>query len=688
MIVLVLLATSLVVPFIARLLRLPEIAVLILAGVALGPYGSGIMERNEAVSLFAAIGLLSLMFITGIEVDIREYRKSSAKSFIFGAFTFALPMALGIPAGLFLLNMSFMAALLFASLVASHTLIAYPVLSRLRMAGNEVVSITVGGTIMATVASLLVLSVVVSLSDGKASVGFMIMIIVKLVFFMVFMLALLPRIAAQVLEKLEGDGKLQFLFVFAVLFFSSALAALMGMEPIIGAFMCGIAFGRSVPAVSPLGNRIDFFGNTIFIPSFLISVGMLVDIRIVFSDVRTVFAAAVMLGVILSMKWLAAFISQKIFSWNGVRREFVFGLSIGQAAGTLAVAMVGHQLGIFGIEIVNGGIVIILISAIVSPLIVQVTGRRIIAEEPPVHTDQDFSRRRILIGVREREEKGGNLNERLLELALMLHDPKGIMDMRAVTVVDSNRNVQKRVEAIGKHLSEFSKEVSAAGHKIDFGPRIASSTALGLADGANEFTASDIVIGLGKNKPPFRSGMSAVLSDLSLRTDTRILAARLTSPLATASRMSLFLPQGIDIEEDFEGTLITVKTFARQSRCDELTCYGSALSVKNARAVFEANPPLAGISWEECDHVKLCRLLKEKEGIRCVLLARTDGASWSREMSQVKSILEGLSNDSQMIVFCPAVKRAEASGTSVVRGAIGKLWNSFMRVPWFRKGEN
>ena len=687
-VLLILLATSLIVPFIARLIRLPDIAVLILAGVALGPYGGGVMMRTEAIGLFASMGLLFLMFLAGIDVDIREYRKNSTKSLIFGILTFAIPTAVSIPVGMFVLNMTILEAILLSSLLASHTLIAYPVLTRLRIVGNEVVGITVGGTIIATVASLIVLSVIVSLHGGDVSPVFIIIMFAKLVVFMAFMVILLPRIAAWGLKKLEGDGKLQFLFVTVILFSSALLSGLAGVEPIIGAFMSGIALGRSVPAVSPLGNRLEFFGNTIFIPSFLISVGMLVDIRIIFSDIQTVLVASVMTGVVLATKWLSAFISQKVFSWDWVRRELVFGLSIGQAAGTLAVSIVGYNLGIFGIEIVNGGIVMILIIAIISPLVVQFTGRRIAGEESPAHSEQDLTRRKILIGIQEPSgsKEKGRVNERLLELSLLLHDPKGITDMRAVTVLDSNRDMQKRVEAVEKHLSEYSKGVVAAGHKIDFGPRIASNVAMGLANGANEFIATDIVIGLGQSKFPFRSGMDAVLSDLSIRSGKRILAARLSSPLATTSRVSLFLPKGIDIEEDFEGTLLSVKIFIRQNRA-ELTCYGSALSLKHAREIFDATPSLAGITWEECDQDNLCRLIKKNDGLSCILLARQNGASWSRDMKQVKHVIEKLPNSSQMIVFCPAVEQPEGgSVTKTIPGAIGRLWSK-LNIPRLQKGK-
>jgi Kef-type K+ transport system membrane component KefB len=680
MIVLILLATALFVPFISRRIRLPDIAVLIIAGVLLGPYMGDLLTRDEAVKLFADVGLLSLMFLAGLEIDIREYRKSRAKSFIFGTLTFIVPMIVGYFAGVYTMGMNEMQALLFASLLASHTLIAYPVLSRLRIS-DEVVAITVGGTIIANVAALLVLSAVVSLHDGEMTTGLVAGIFVKLVLYMFFMITLLPRFAAWALAKLENDGKLQFLFVFVILFFSAMLAKLAGIEPIIGAFMSGIALGRSVPAVSPLGNRIDFFANAIFIPSFLISVGMLVDIHVIFSDSKTIYAALVMMAVILLSKWIAAFFSQKAFSWNWVRREFVFGLSIGQAAGTLAVAMIGVNIGIFGMEILNGGIVAILLTAILSPIIVQATGKRIACEAAPVQADQDFSRRRILIGA---QEKTGN--ERLLELALMLHDPKGITDMRAVTVVDSYHDTKKRVEAIEKHLTEYSKDVAAAGHKIDFGPRIASSVAIGLANGASEFTASDIVIGLGQRKFVLsRTKVSTILTELAERTDTRIIAARLFSPLATTPRMALFLPPEIEFEEDFAGTIAAVKCFARQSHL-EFTCYGTETSVKKARELFEANPSLAGITWEPCRHDALSHLLKEAEGLRCVLLARHDGASWSREMRQVKQVVDSLSNDSPLIVFCPSVKRSKASGVSVIPDTLGKFWGTLLK-PWARKTE-
>ena len=680
-IVLILLATALIIPLIAHRLRLPDIVLLILAGIALGPHGSGVLAREQdAVALFSVVGLLLLMFLAGLEIDIREYRKNRAKSFIFGTLTFIMPMILGTLAGLFIMGMGILESVLLASLLASHTLLAYPEVSRLRIGGDESVTITIGGTIIANVAALLVLSVVVSLHTGEMTSGFIISSSAKLILFMFFVISLLPRIAGWVLNRLEGDGKMQFLFVFVVLFFSGLLADLSGIEPIIGAFMSGIAVGRFVPPVSPLGNRLEFFGSAIFIPAFLISVGMLVDVRAIFADLATLIAALVMTATVIIAKWVAAYFSQKFFSWNKERREFVFGLSVGQAAGTLAAVMVGYRIGLFGHDILNGAIVTIFVTAIISPIIVLAMGRRIAQEAASAETGQDFSRRRILIGA---QEKAGS--ERLLELAMLLHDPKGITDMRAVTVMDSQSDTQKRVEAIEKHLSAYARDAAAAGHKIDFGPRIAASVAAGLANGAGEFMASDIVIGLGQRRNILFSKVGVTLTELAARSGVRILAARLSSSLATVSRMSLFLPSGIELEEDFTGALAAVKSFVRQGRF-ELVCCGSPTSLANARGIFEATAPLAGITWEECGHDTLCRRIKKSEGIRCILLARQDGASWSREMRQVKKIIDELPNEIQFIVVCPAVKRAETFGASVIPGALGKFWDA-LRRPWGSKKE-
>ncbi|MDR2733476.1 MAG: cation:proton antiporter [Spirochaetota bacterium] len=678
-IVLLLMATALIVPFIARRLHLPDIVFLIIAGILLGPHGAGILSRDQdAVALFAVVGILSLMFLAGLEIDIREYRKNRSKSIVFGALTFCTPMTLGFLSGMYLLDMSLLQSVLLASLLSSHTLLAYPVISRLRIGSDESVAVTVGGTIITDVAALLVLSAVVSMHTGEMTSAFIIESALKLFAFMFFELILLPRIASRALEKLENDGRKQFLFVFVVLFGSAFLAELAGIEPIIGAFMSGIALGRFVPPVSPLGNRIDFFGSTIFIPAFLISVGMLVDLAVIFADLRTVYVAVVMTLAVILAKWLAAFFTQKIFSWSRERCGIVFGLSVGQAAATLAAVTVGYKIGLFGHDVLNGSIVTIFVTALLGPLVAQIMGKRIAREMGQLQAEQDFSRRRILIGA---EEKAGS--ERLLEVAIMLHDPKGITDMRAVTILDSSRDTPKRVEAIGKHLSHYAKEAAAAGHKIEFGPRISPSVAMGLANGAGEFSASDIVIGFSAKRTVFGPHRSPVLDELVQRSGTRILASRLFSPLATMEKMTLLLPAGIELEEDFQGTLITLKSIALQSR-SVLTCCGSAPGLALARTIFEASPSLAGILWEECGHEDLIRRIRDTEGVRCIVLARQEGASWSREMRQMKQLAYSLPRDVPVIIMFPSIKR-ESSAPGTVPEALGRIRDIF-RNAW-RQGE-
>ena len=304
----VLLAIVLLAPILLKRFNVPSIIGLIVAGVIIGPFGLNLIDNNHpGVSMFSTIGLLYIMFIVGLELDLNEFVANKNKSLVFGLFTFILPLSIGFPVCHYLLGYDINASFLTASMFATHTLVTYPIVSRMGVAKNQAVAITVGGTILTDTAVLIILALILSSSDGGLNLIFLLKLLVSLIVFSAIVFLLIPRITKWFFQKAEGEKYLHYIFVLFVVFFCGFLAELGGIEPIIGAFAAGLALNRLIPHSSALMNRIEFFGNSLFIPIFLISVGMLVNISVVFNGLTTVLIALALTVTAIFGKWVVFF---------------------------------------------------------------------------------------------------------------------------------------------------------------------------------------------------------------------------------------------------------------------------------------------------------------------------------------------------------------------------------------------
>jgi len=282
---LVILIIILFAPIILNRFKIPHILGLIIAGAVIGPNGFNLLLRDSSIILSGTAGLLYIMFLAGLEIDLAEFKKNSGKSLLFGMFTFLIPMALGTLTGLYVLEMTLMSSILLASMFASHTLIAYPILSKLGVTKNRAVNISVGGTMITDTLALLVLAVIVGMNAGVVDAAFWTRLSLSMVLFGLIVVFVFPVIARWFLKRFD-DSVSQYIFVLVMVFLGAVLAELAGIEAIVGAFLSGLALNRLIPSTSSLMNRIEFVGNAVFIPFFLIGVGMLVDFRAFFKDFR------------------------------------------------------------------------------------------------------------------------------------------------------------------------------------------------------------------------------------------------------------------------------------------------------------------------------------------------------------------------------------------------------------------
>ena len=489
-------------PILLRKIKIPSIIGLILSGVIIGPNGIGLigsklLESDGSVKLFSVIGLLYIMFMAGLELDMSQFKKYRKKSLVFGFLTFIIPIALGYPICLFVLGLNQTASILTASMFATHTLVAYPIVSRLGIAKNSVVAVAVGGTILTDTAVLIILAIISSSVDGNLDSAFWIRLITSLAIFTFIMFYIIPRIARWFFSKLESEKTSHYIFVLSVIFFAAFLAEVAGVEHIIGAFVAGLVLNKLIPHSSALMNRIDFIGNALFIPFFLISVGMVVDYKVLFHGPWALIVAGVLTSFALFSKWLAAFVTQLIFKMTNVERQVIFGLSTAHAAATLAIIMVGFQKGILNDQVVNGTILLILVTCMVASFVSENAGKKLLiqlaetGEEPEVK--QVSRNQHLLIAINELKE-----NELLIDFSVMITDKRVLNPISVVSVLPNNKEAEHRIRTSRKEMDEIVKHFSNGEFPVNVITTIDHNLSSGIARVSKELF-TDIVV-LNDNK--------------------------------------------------------------------------------------------------------------------------------------------------------------------------------------------
>ena len=489
----ILLFIILIAPVLLKRLNVPSIIGWIIAGVIIGPYGLNWIDTAHAgVEMFSTIGLLYIMFIVGLELDFNEFIQNRDKSITFGLYTFIIPLLIGFPVCYFLLGYDVNASFITASMFSTHTLVAYPIVSRFGVSRNQAVAITVGGTILTDTAVLIILALILSNSEGGLDLFFLLRLILSLGLFSVFIFMLVPRIAKWFFKSADSEKYSNFIFVLFVVFLSGFLVEVGGIEPIIGAFAAGLALNRFIPHSSALMNRIEFFGNALFIPIFLISVGMLVDLSIVFNGPRTLIVAVTLTVVALLGKWLAAYTTQKTFRYSTTQRNLIFGLSSSHAAATLAIILVGYRAGIIDEYILNGTIILILITCLVATVFTQKAAKKIaISEENEPLTPAmmgDFAQEKILVPIANPSNIGYHV-----ELALLLKDKKSVNSISLLGVLPNNEEAERNIVSFRKQLQEFISTATAAEVKVDIITTIDHNPSDGIVRIARE-TMTDLVV--------------------------------------------------------------------------------------------------------------------------------------------------------------------------------------------------
>ncbi|WP_282782677.1 cation:proton antiporter [Phaeodactylibacter xiamenensis] len=547
-------------PRLLQRFKVPGIIGMILSGALLGPNGFHVLEKSYAIELFGTVGLLYIMFQAGLEVDLNEFKKTRKKGMVFGLLSFAIPQVFGAIGVWYLLDLSWPSALLLASMFASHTLVAYSIVSRLDLVRNEVVTVTLGGTLVVNILALLVLAVIASSVEGDLGAGFWLGLLVSLSIFVYVVVEIGPRVVRWFFRNVESEGASQYIFVLSFVFAASFGAKLAGVEPIIGAFLAGLAINRLVPGTSPLMNRIDFVGSALFIPFFLIHVGMLSDFSIFLKGKTALIAVGVIAALSISLKWLPAYLTARIYGYRKEEQGVMFGLSVAQAASTLAAALVGYELGFINDDVLNGIIIMILVTCMVSSFVVESAGRKLAVLQADEVPEEELAEERLLVPV----ANPANIMP-LVDLAVMITPPGSRQPVYPLSVINDDASASSRILETKKQLEKAVRYAAATDTLLEPITRIDVSPGSGIVRTIKEMMITRVIVGWHGDYHPKDHLFGTVLDYILLNCFREVLVTRLLIPLNTLEKIFVIVPENAELELHFPHWLKTLKTLANQT---------------------------------------------------------------------------------------------------------------------------
>lgn len=635
-------------PLILNRLKIPYLIGLIIAGAFIGPNGFNFLLRDESVTLFGTVGLLYIMFLAGLEIDLGDFKKNSSKSAVFGLLTFLIPMTLGTAAGYYVLEFPLKSSILLASMFASHTLIAYPIISKLGVAKNRAVNITVGGTIITDTLALLVLAAIVGMSKGTADTEFWVKLGVSTVVMAMIILFGFPLLGRWFFKNFDNAIS-QYIFVLALVFMGGFLAEAAGIEAIIGAFLAGLALNRLVPHTSALMNRIEFVGNALFIPFFLIGVGMLIDYKVFFQDIETLKVAGVMIVIANLSKFLAAWATQKIYGFSKEERSLIFGLSNAQAAATLAAVLVGFKLGLLSETVLNGTILMILFTCTIASIVAQRGASKIaLLESVSDEEDDTESPERILLAVND-----SDITEKMVNLTVTLKSKQNRSGLFVLNVMAQEEEGGASEKQARKILDKAAVAASATDDKVHELLRYDLNIVNGISGVVKEHKITDLVLGVTTEKGISDNFLGHLTEGILTKCNTTTIIYKAAQPLATVKRHLVIVPHNAEREMGFPFWLVKVWNLARNTGA-KLVFYAPENTLKYLKDIQSKHPIVAEfeIFSDWSDFLILSRDLGKNDNM-LVIMSRKEHQSYDLNMDKIPSYLNKYFKENNYLLIYP-----------------------------------
>ena len=656
---LLILVIILAAPLLLNKLRIPHLLGLIIAGAIIGPNGFNLVLRDSSIILSGTAGLLYIMFLAGLEIDLGDFKKNKWKSLTFGMYTFLVPMALGTLVGLYVLNFSMLTSILLASMFASHTLIAYPIISKLGITKDKAVGITVGGTMITDTLALLVLTVIVEMAVGEVDDWFWYRLGAAIILFFAFVMIVFPIVGRWFFKRCE-DNVSQYIFVLVMVFLGAYLAELAGLESIIGAFLAGMALNRLIPSTSPLMNRVEFVGNAIFIPFFLIGVGMLIDYRAFFTNWDTIKVGAVMIVVATVAKFVAAWMTQKTFRMSVDQRRVIFGLSNAQAAATLAAVMVGYNvilgetpagepIRLLNESVLNGTILMILVTCTMASFSAQKGAHNIAMNDVSEEKEGTGEHQeRILIPVSYEK----NVTE-LVNLSTAIKSKKNKNGLFALNVINNQASDDKAFKQSKKVLNMAVTTASATDNVLQDLLRYDLNVANAIISVIKEQGITDLVLGLHQGKGVVSSFLGNMTEAILGQSNVTTLIYRPIQPIATVKRHLVVVPARAEKEVGFPMWVNKVWNIIHNSGA-KAVFYASEDTTMYLKEIYKKRPIEAEFSsfddWD--DFLIMSREIKSDDTL-WVVMSRRERLSYHANMSRIPNYLNKYFQSNSFVLVYP-----------------------------------
>ncbi len=654
-------------PLLLNKLKIPHLLGLIIAGAIIGPNGLNLVLRDSSIILSGTAGLLYIMFLAGLEIDMGDFKKNSGRSLVFGMYTFLIPMGLGIVTGLYVLNFSLETSILLASMFASHTLIAYPIISKLGISKDKSVSITVGGTMITDVLALLVLTIIVGMATGQIGEHFWTRLSVSVIVFTLFVICVFPIIGRWFFKRVQ-DSISQYIFVLVMVFLGAYLAEVAGLEAIIGSFLAGLALNRLIPRTSPLMHRVEFIGNSIFIPFFLIGVGMLIDYRAFFTSFETIKVGIVMIVVATVAKYAAAWLTQKTFHLSPDQRRIIFGLSNAQAAATLAAVMVGYNvilgqtpegqpIRLLNESVLNGTILMILVTCTMASFAAQKGAHNLAAANTPdPEAKNNTPTERILIPLSNEDTA-----EELVNLSLAVKSGQNREHLYALHVLDNQATTDdKRLKQARQLLENAVLNAAATDTRIQELQRYDLNVTNAILSIILEHRITDLVLGLHKEKGIPTSFLGRITEGILDHSDVNTFIYKPTQPLATMKRHLIVVPQQAEKEAGFTSWVTRVWNVV-QSTGAKAVFYGTPDSIGRLKALSaKYTNETEYIEFSDWNDFLIVFRDVHKDDTLWIVMSRRDGLSFDLNMNRIPGYLNKYFQANSFILIYPL--QANASG--------------------------
>lgn len=647
-------------PFLSRRLKLPSTVGLILAGMVVGPSLTGLLARDGTIVLLGTVGLLYLIFTAGLSIDLNQFSRLRNRSMVFGVLSVGFPFGLAYIVGLHVLNFDMNPVLLLGAIVGSHTLLAYPLAAKLGLSRHPSVTVTMGGTIVTDFISLMVLGFVIAAErDPNINAHFWVMFLSSIALFLGFIALVIPRLARWFFRTFTEETEADYVFLLAILFVTAYLAKLAGLAPIIGAFMSGLLLNKLVPDSSPLMNRVQFMGNALFIPFFLISVGMLVDVNVMRSlDVW--YFAILFTGMVVVGKIAAAWVAGKMYSFSTRHILLMSGLSIPQAAATLAVTLIGFEIGLFDALIVNAVVIMILITCLMGPWMVDRYGRLIAIEEDQLIQGANESPQRILVPL-----ANPTTAEALMDIAFAMREKTSGEPVYPLTVVRDGPNVQADVATSERMLSHAVIYAASADVPVSPVTRVDMNISSGITRAVKERRITNVIIGWNGQSSATEAIFGGVLDQLLTQVRHMIMVCKMERRISTVRNIYYAIPPFATLEPGFMEALRYVMILANQIGAG-LTIIGiEERMVRIKTCVKSTKQPLKidFISMDRwSDLPELLQNQLERDDL-CILQSAREGTlSWRPGLDRLPSLISSRFPENGFIAVYPSELGEQVDG--------------------------